>query len=391
MKIHHRFRLAEVVLILSFPIIFIFLLLARPSLPFLVLLLAPISLAAVLYEFIGGTVAALVAMIGVALLVALDPDTYRRADMLQEMWPILIAYLVAGPFVGWLVSRDRESKRQLALTTRRLHTVQEIVQAINTSLDPKDTLAAIISEIHRLLSFQRAMILLVNNDLLRVEAASDDEYSQSSLVKQVFNLPETAANIAIKSGEIWIGEAGVVSRYADSKLLCSNDALSCLNIPLRFQQKTIGVLSLAGQEFDNLSSSVIEDLAQIVDQIAIAIEHARLLQQEEERSQALAAINEAGREIAASLDLGRTLQLVMSKAAETLPMDAGALFVFDNESQLYRVAVSHNLPPAEVEKITFAFDQGVPGWVVRHQEPLIIDNAAADDRVHPHVIELGVQ
>jgi hypothetical protein len=80
LKLRHSFRLAEVILILSFPIIFIFLVAARPSLPFLVLMLAPISLAAVLYEFIGGTLAALVAMIGVALLVALDPDAYYHSS-----------------------------------------------------------------------------------------------------------------------------------------------------------------------------------------------------------------------------------------------------------------------------------------------------------------------
>jgi GAF domain-containing protein len=64
-----------------------------------------------------------------------------------------------------------------------------------------------------------------------------------------------------------------------------------------------------------------------------------------EQARALAAIHEAGREIAASLDLDRTLRLVMTKAAETLPLDAGVLFVRDELSQQYRVAVSHNIPP----------------------------------------------
>ena len=112
---------------------------------------------------------------------------------------------------------------------------------------------------------------------------------------------------------------------------------------------------------------------------------------ERERGKALAAISEAGREIASSLDLDRTLQLVMLKAAETLPMDAGALFVFDDASQLYRVAVSHNLPPEQVDKITFGFDEGVPGWVVHHKQPLIIDDARLDDRVHPNVVEVGIR
>jgi len=79
-------RLAEIVLVLSLILIFAFLILARPPLTFLVLLLVPISLGAVLYEFTGGTILDLVAMIGVALLVALDPDHYRRAVSLKEVW-----------------------------------------------------------------------------------------------------------------------------------------------------------------------------------------------------------------------------------------------------------------------------------------------------------------
>lgn len=109
-----------------------------------------------------------------------------------------------------------------------------------------------------------------------------------------------------------------------------------------------------------------------------------------EQANALAAIHEAGREIASSLDLDRTLRLVMQKAAETLPMDAGVLFVRDEASQCYRVAVSHNLPPEQVDTITFAFDEGVPGWTVLHRQPLIVDDARLDTRVHPTVVAAGV-
>ena len=109
-----------------------------------------------------------------------------------------------------------------------------------------------------------------------------------------------------------------------------------------------------------------------------------------EHASALAAIHEAGREIAASLDLDRTLRLVMKKAAETLPLDAGVLFVRDESTRRYRVAVSHNIPPDKIDSITFAFDEGVPGWVVCHRQPLLVDNAPADPRVHSIVIALGV-
>lgn len=109
-----------------------------------------------------------------------------------------------------------------------------------------------------------------------------------------------------------------------------------------------------------------------------------------EQTKALAAIHEAGREIAASLDLDRTLRLVMQKAAETLPMDAGVLFVRNEALQRYVVAVSHNIPSEQVDSITFAFNEGVPGWAVTHRQPLLIDDARQDTRVHPTVIAAGV-
>jgi signal transduction histidine kinase len=225
-----RIRPAKLLLFLTLPLIFLFLITTRPSLPFLALLLIPIALAAFGYEFVGGVLVALVAMIGAALLLALDPDAARRSELLQEGWPILIAILAIGPLLGYFVAREREREDQLVATTRR----------------------------------------------------------------------------------------------------------------------------------------------------------------EQERAKALAAISEAGRQIAASHDLDRTLQLVMTKAAETLPMDAGALFVFDESTHLYRVVVSHNLPPEQVDQITFAFDEGVPGWVLAHRQSLIINDARLDDRVHPNVVAAGV-
>lgn len=120
------------------------------------------------------------------------------------------------------------------------------------------------------------------------------------------------------------------------------------------------------------------------------MESSILVEDNWEQTKALAAIHEAGREIAASLDLDRTLHLVMQKAVETLPMDAGVLFIFNEALQRYVVAVSHHIPPEQVDSITFAFNEGVPGWVVQNRQPLIVDDARLDPRVHPTVVRAGV-
>ena len=384
----HR-SLAQLVFYVSLPIIFLFLILVRPPSPFYVLPLAPIALAAMLHGFVGGTLAALAAMAGVAVLIGLDPDAARRATTLQEAWPILIMYLVIGPVVGWLAARERERERQLVSAARRLHAAQEIVQAINTSLDLEQTLKTIIAETRRLLTFYQAAVLLREDDSLRVVAVSDEVRQATELIGHVYLLKDSAAGWAVQNRRIWNGTPADVAQYHDTRLLCQPDQ-SCLILPLQFQREAIGVFLLGGAGLEDLPRADLDNLNQIANQIAIAIKHARLFEAERQWSRKMTAISDAGREIALSLDLERTLQMVMDKAVQTLPMDAGALFQFDTQSQAYRVAVSQNLTSDHVNQTTFAFDEGVPGWVVRHRQALVIPDATADDRVHPHVIEDGV-
>lgn len=382
--------LAKFVFYLSLPIIFAFLILVRPPIPFYALPLAPIALAAMLDGFAGGTLMALTAMAGAAVLIALDPDVARRATTLQEAWPILSMYLAVGSVVGWLAARERERERRLVSAAHRLHIVQEIAQVINTSLDLEQTLQAIIGETRRLVPFDRAAVMLREADSLRVVATSDGIRYPAEIVGQVFALNESAAGLAVQYRRVWTGGSAQVARHQDTRLLCPPNG-SCLIIPLQFQREAIGVFVVGGEGLEGSSDADLDNLTQIAGQMAIAIEHARLFESERQWSRHLAAIGDACREIAASLDLDRTLRLVMAKAVETLPMDAGALFQFDAESQAYRVAVSHNLSVDHVARITFAFDEGVPGWVVKHRQALVIPEADADARVHPYVVEDGVR
>jgi GAF domain-containing protein len=380
---HTRRSFVVLAFYLGLLLIFLYLTIFRPPIAFYALPLAPIALAAVLYGFAGGTLVALAAMAGVAVLIALDPDAVRRATTLHEAWPILSMYLIVGPVVGWLAVRERERERRLVSAARRLHVVQEISQVINTSLDLEQILDTIIAETGRLVAFQRAAVLLKEGGSLRVVAAHRDRRRRpAEFVGQTFTLREAAAGWALEHGQVWRGGPEAVARHPDTRQLCPPQA-SCLAVPLQFQREMVGVFMLGGEGVQGLSRASLDNLVQIASQVAIAIQHARLFESERQRASQLAAVGDAGREIAASLDLDRILRLVMAKAVETLPMDAGALFQFDAQSQAYRVAVSHDLSADHVAQITFAFDEGVPGWVVKHRQALIIPNVAADERCIP--------
>jgi signal transduction histidine kinase len=381
-------RLAEILLILSLPAVFLLLILARPPTPYYAFLLAPVVFVAALHELAGGILAALAALVAGSLLIALDPVPVRQAGAIQDVWPIFAMYLVVGPAVGWLASIERERARTQTTTAVRLRVVQEIARAVSRSLDLEETLRTILAEISRLVSFDRAVVVLPREGKLEVVAVSQIDGPQA--VGLSFPLEGSATGWAIKHRQIWVGDIRQTKQYPDTRRLCP-ETLDCLILPLQLKRRVIGALLLGGIAKEEVSTSEMESLDDILGHIAIAIENARLFELERERARHLAAISEASQEIATPLDLDRTLHLVMSKAVETLPMDAGALFQYDAGTQAYRVVVSHNLSPEHVKKITFAFDEGVPGWVVSHRQSLVVADAWRDPRVHPHVIQDGIR
>ena len=85
-----------------------------------------------------------------------------------------------------------ERERRLVSAARRLHAVQEISKAINSSLDLGQTLQTIIAETHRLMPFERAAVMLRERNSLRMVAASDEGRHPTKLVGQVFPLKGSA-------------------------------------------------------------------------------------------------------------------------------------------------------------------------------------------------------
>jgi signal transduction protein with GAF and PtsI domain len=90
----------------------------------------------------------------------------------------------------------------------------------------------------------------------------------------------------------------------------------------------------------------------------------------------------AVKEIVATLDLERTLGHIVGTAAATMPADSGLVFLQGKAEECYQVRASYllPLPDEQIDEISFAPGEGVPGWVVTEGQPLIIVDAQVDER-----------
>ncbi len=147
-------------------------------------------------------------------------------------------------------------------------------------------------------------------------------------------------------------------------------------VPMKWGGKTIGVLNLTNRH----STKVFNDrdlwlLEWFANHAAVAIENARLFADKEHKIRQLAALYDVSLEVLAETDPSLLLLTIVQKACALLDAEAGAIDLFDHESQLMEMKYSHGYNK-DYSGIRLSLGQGVAGMVCETRQPLAIDDYA---------------
>jgi signal transduction histidine kinase/DNA-binding response OmpR family regulator len=145
---------------------------------------------------------------------------------------------------------------------------------------------------------------------------------------EVYSTPETQK--ALTSGELVISQPG-----SDG-----NDENSVMAVPIRLQDQILGVLEFRDDEGRRYWTDEDRMLAEeITDQLALALENARLFHQAAARTQELALVNRVVSSVAGSLDLLTSLDTIASEMARALSLGHASISLLsDDKSTLTLVS-----------------------------------------------------
>jgi GAF domain-containing protein len=117
-----------------------------------------------------------------------------------------------------------------------------------------------------------------------------------------------------------------------------------LAAPLLREDEPIGVIAIRRTEVRPFSDKQIALLRTFADQAVIAIENARLFEEVQARTRELArsvqelqALGEVTQAVNSTLDLQTVLSTIVTKAVQLSATDAGAIYVFEEAQQLFRL------------------------------------------------------
>ena len=206
---------------------------------------------------------------------------------------------------------------------------------------PRDAVARIASQMRRRVfpdgmvvikqgARSRALYLLASGRLKVTVAGGDAE----------------SPPVNILDAPSWFGELAAFTNQARTSTVSALTDSEVWTLPLR-------AFETARAQYPQIGRNVIRSLCDRIQhkdqdflgQSTLAIERARLLQDLEERNEALAALGEIARSVSASLDVDTTLRAVSEYATQLTRSDAASLFLYDEVLDRSAECASYNNPP----------------------------------------------
>lgn len=316
---------------------------------------------------------------GVYLLGHKQPDYFSKSDIsLFEAVATQIGLAIEN---AMLFKNQSERSVQLSL-------INEVSQAATSILNLDVMLRTVVEAIRRSFAFHSVSIHLYNPIKqvveLRAKAPMDhhDFTPQENLITHKLRQGLIGWSMAT-SKTILANDVTQDPRYIFSSI--NKEVRAELCVPITLGVKTIGVLNLQSSQLEAFDKYQVSAMETLGDQLAIAIENARLYDEINRHVKELRSLNEIGQAITSTLNLHKTLTLITDHTTRLIDVAAASVALRDNETdEIWFAAASGEGSPVVVG-LRMPLGQGVAGWVAEQGEPVIIADVYTDSRFYSEV------
>ncbi|MEJ2210373.1 MAG: GAF domain-containing protein, partial [Anaerolineae bacterium] len=277
----------------------------------------------------------------------------------------------------------REEQRRAA----DLATLNQVSALVTSELDPDRVLETIVDSVIDVAGCEKAAIFALEGGhiSLRTSRGLSEAYVAGA---QNIEVTPTSRAQAVFSGEpLVVPDILADPRLADFVELARGEGFRAVaDVPLHGRSANLGELTVYYAEPHFFTTVELDTLKTFANQAAIALENARLFQQEHERVQVLSAIGDIGREVRAGLDLDRTLNLILARIRDLVDYYLAEICLWDEQRQVLITHATAGDPryTARAGGIYYP-DEGFSGWIARHQEVLLLPDISARSDVRPKV------
>lgn len=154
---------------------------------------------------------------------------------------------------------------------------------------------------------------------------------------------------------------------------------SALYVPLVAGEQVIGTMSVQSFRPGAYGEGELRVLSAMANQAALALQKARVYEQERKRARQLATIGEVSRQVTATLELNELFERVVRLIRSGFGYYHVAIFAADPAREVITFQAGAGAGDHAV-RVDVAWGQGLVGWVAAHGEPVMVNDVSADTR-----------
>jgi signal transduction histidine kinase len=336
----------------------------------------------------------------------LPEDAHTRAD---DEWQndnfLIIPLEIDGEEWGWLaiddpVDRQRPTPAtiqtlelfadQAALTIQqarlhlqarqhiaRQHVLTEIAHTISQHLEMIDLFPAIIRQLQRVFTFERASITLregqrPHTQIFAHDSRQDDELEIRSPLPT--SLEEIAFTQIVQEQQPYraVGDLAESIELDDENRLLEDGIRSYTCLPLSMWNHVIGVFSLAAETPDTFQPGDADFLLQMIQPIAGAVWNALLHELEQKRRHTADALAQLSKIINSTLELDEVLELALQQLARVINYDTSSILLVEGDSLKIVACQGFEDPQALIGAVFRIEEDNISHRVMRSQRVRVV-------------------
>jgi len=287
------------------------------------------------------------------------------------------------------ITERKQDDDALVARTRQLEAIRETTGEFIRELDLAALLGLIARRAMELVQANRSIVFLWDEAAGVLLPCAWHGYPPSDTWLQHFHLHpgEGVSGTVVQRRQGMIVNDYRTSPHAYPLILQHTNITAILAEPLLYRDRLVGVLVMnhegQGRHFTEEDR---ETVGLFASQAAIAIENARLFQEEQVRRKEVEAVQAVSEEIARELDLTVLMRVIHSRAAALAEADNGVVWLWDEAAQVLTPKSWQGFGPWLAD-VRMQPGEGVAGSVAARREGLMVNDFPTSPYATPFWLE----
>lgn len=270
-----------------------------------------------------------------------------------------------------------------------LRLLLDITKIITATLNPKEVFDLIVTKIPKVVDVDAATIRLLDPSGLKLVLEAASGLSEAYLNRGPID-SESSVLKALEGTPIAIFDAADDSRVDYPEAARQEGIQSILMAPIPIRGKINGVLRLLTRTRREFNPLEIEFVAALAEQCGIAIENARIYDEQQRQLNYFKALSEIGRAIGETRQLDKVLDLIVSRLPEVMHLKACTIRLIESTKGQMELKAAYGLSRNYLER--GPLDDELATYFILKGEPVVIPDATTDihTRYHKQAASEGV-